>query len=57
MRQIEISEKSAGQRLDKFLRKYLREASSSFIYRMLRKKNITRNGRKAEGSDMVSEGD
>jgi len=57
MQEIVIAGTEAGQRLDKFLRKYLHEASSAFIYRMLRKKNITRNGRKAEGSDMVSEGD
>ena len=57
MREIVIAGGEAGQRLDKFLRKYLREASPSFIYRMLRKKNITRNGRKAEGSDLTAEGD
>lgn len=47
----------AGQRFDKYLSKLLREAPKSFIYKMLRKKNITLNGKKAAGSEMLSEGD
>ena len=41
MRQLMVSERDAGQRLDKFLGKYLDKAPKSFIYKMLRKKNIT----------------
>ena len=52
--QVFIVEKNhAGQRLDKFLHKYLPEASNSFIYKMLRKKNITLNGKKAEGKEIL----
>ena len=47
----------AGQRFDKYLSKLLREAPKSFIYKMLRKKNITLNGKRAVGSEMLSEGD
>ena len=47
----------AGQRLDKLLRKLLPQAGNGFIYRMLRKKNITLNGARASGSEIVSPGD
>lgn len=57
MREIRIEKNDSGQRLDKFLQKYLREASKSFLYKMLRKKNIKLNGRRAEGREMLSEGD
>lgn len=57
MREVRIGSNEAGQRLDKFLKKYLREAGSGFLYKMLRKKNITRNGRRAEGSEILEEGD
>ena len=57
MQSITIGNNQAGQRLDKFLRKYLPEAGSSFLYKMLRKKNITLNGKKAEGKEMLSVGD
>lgn len=57
MQSVTIGKNQAGQRLDKFLHKYLPEAGTSFIYKMLRKKNITLNGRKAEGKEILSEGD
>ena len=57
MREIIIKENEAGQRFDKFLKKYLPEASTGFLYKMLRKKNITLNGRKASGSEKLSAGD
>lgn len=53
----EIKTQEAGQRLDKFLHKYMPEATTSFFYKMLRKKNITLNGKKAEGKEMLKEGD
>ena len=53
MKEIIISENEAGQRLDKLLGKYLNEAPQSFFYKMLRKKNITLNGKKAEEHDRV----
>ena len=57
MRQIEITTNQCGQRLDKFLQKYLCEASKSFLYKMLRKKNITLNGKKALGNEKLELGD
>ena len=57
MRQIEIHSNEAGQRLDKFLGKYLNKAPKSFLYKMLRKKNITRNGKKADGAELLATGD
>lgn len=57
MRQIEIKENEAGQRFDKFLHKFMPLAPSSFFYKMLRKKNITLNGGKAEGKEKLVKGD
>lgn len=57
MREIVIGKNENGQRLDKYLQKYLKEASRSFIYKMLRKKNIKLNGRKAEGREILLPGD
>lgn len=57
MRELTVSEKDAGQRLNKYLMKYLKEAPSSFIYKMLRKKNITLNKVRAQGDEILSAGD
>ena len=56
MKEIEITALQAGQRLDHLLSRYLKEAHSGFIYKMLRKKNITLNGKKATGSEKLCEG-
>ena len=53
MQEIHISGNEAGQRLDKLLGKFLSDAPKSFLYKMMRKKNITLNGKKAEGSEKV----
>ena len=52
-----ITERDAGQRFDKYLHKLLPEAGSSFLYKMLRKKNIMLNEKKADGSEKISCGD
>lgn len=57
MREIEIDKNDSGQRLDKYLQKYLKEASKSFLYKMLRKKNIKLNGAKAAGNEILAQGD
>ena len=57
MKELNISENEAGQRLDKLLGKYLKEAPTSFLYKMLRKKNITLNGKKASGNEKLKSGD
>ncbi len=57
MQEIKIGADEAGQRLDKFLHKIMPLAPSSFFYKMLRKKNITLNGKKAEGSERLQKED
>lgn len=57
MRELIIAENEAGQRFDKFLKKYLKDAPGSFIYKMLRKKNIVLNGKRASGSEILRGGD
>lgn len=57
MKEILVNEKDAGQRMDKFLKKYLKDAPASFFYKMLRKKNIVLNGKKAEGKEKLVCGD
>ena len=57
MKEIRIGENESGQRLDKFLLKYMSRAPKSFIYKMLRKKNITLNGKKARGNEQLRQGD
>lgn len=57
MKSFLVTKNEAGQRLDKLLAKYMDTAPKSFFYKMLRKKNITLNGKKAEGSEKVAEGD
>lgn len=57
MREFQINSNEAGQRFDKYLKKLLSNAGSSFIYKMLRKKNIVLNGKKADGTEKLSEGD
>lgn len=57
MYQITITEKEEGQRFDKYLHRILPEAGTGFLYKMLRKKNITLNDRKADGSEKIIAGD
>jgi 23S rRNA pseudouridine955/2504/2580 synthase len=57
MREIIISQNEAGQRVNKFLLKYLNKAPSSFVYKMIRKKNIKLNNKKIEGNEIIYIGD
>lgn len=57
MREILIRSNEAGQRLDKFLHKYMKEAPSSLFYKMMRKKNIVLNGGKCTGQEILNTGD
>lgn len=57
MQELKVSKREAGQRLDKYLRRFLNQAPDSFIYKMLRKKNITLNEKKASGSEKLVEDD
>ena len=49
MKEFIISHQEEGQRFDKYLVKCLPKAQKSFLYKMLRKKNIVLNGKKADG--------
>jgi len=57
MKILNIEDKDENQRFDKFLMKYFNNASKGFIYKMLRKKRIKYNGRKANGNEIIKSGD
>ena len=57
MKLLVIESHEAGQRLDKYLSRYLAQAPKSFLYKMMRKKNITLNGKKCEGAEKLAAGD
>ena len=57
LKELVINKNEANQRADKFLKKYLCNANTSFIYKMIRKKNITLNDKKMTGNEMLSNGD
>lgn len=57
MQTINITSNDEGQRLDKMLAKFMPEAPKSFFYKMMRKKNIVLNGKKASGAERLAEGD
>lgn len=56
MMEIIIEANDAGQRLDRFLKKYLCNAPLSYIYKALRR-DVKLNGKKAAENTMLSEGD
>ncbi len=57
MKEIIITKNEEGQRLDRLLKKYLNKANQSFIYKMIRKKNIKVNDSKAEPDNILKTGD
>ena len=57
MQEFKISKEDSGQTLIKYLNRLLKDAPSSLLYKQLRKKNITLNGKKTEGNDKLKEGD
>lgn len=57
MKEIRITQNEENQRLDKYLCKYFNKAPKSFVYKMLRKKRIKRNGGRAEGNEILQAGD
>jgi len=54
---IEIGTNEAGQRVDKFLRKWLKDVPLSAIFKGIRKGYIKVNGKKVKESYMLIEGD
>jgi 23S rRNA pseudouridine955/2504/2580 synthase len=57
MKEINIDRRYEGQRLINFLGKLLPGTGSGFLFKMLRKKNITLNGKKASGNENLKSGD
>lgn len=53
---IKITENEAGQRLDRFLKKYLKRAPLSMLYKMIRK-DIKINGRRGKEDTVLCTGD
>ncbi len=52
-----MTKEEEGQYLIRFLERYLKAAPKSFFYKMLRKKNIVLNGKKADGKERLLRGD
>ncbi|MCL2864339.1 MAG: RluA family pseudouridine synthase [Lachnospiraceae bacterium] len=57
MQEIVVTTQEADQRFHKMLSKYLHKAPKGFVYKMLRKKNIVLNGKKAAGNELLRTGD
>ncbi len=57
MKEIRITASDEKQKLIKYLHKYFQGTSDGFLYKMLRKKNIVLNGAKADGKELLKEGD
>jgi len=57
MQEIVINTNQAEQRLDKFIHRHLGKPPKSFVQKLLRKKSITLNGKKADGSHLLVVGD
>ena len=57
MKQFIITENEAGHRFDKYHAKLMKDAPKSFFYKMMRKKNITLNGKKATGNEKLNKDD
>lgn len=57
MKVINVNKKDAGQRIDKYIRKYLNNAPLSYIYKLFRKKDIKVNGKKVDINYIVQEND
>lgn len=57
MQEIVITANEAGQRFDKFLKKYLKGMPLSTIYKTIRTKGVTVNGKKSSEKYILSEGD
>ena len=57
MKKLVIKENDANQRIDKYLKKLLCNASSNFIYKMFRKKDIKINGTRVNEKYILQNGD
>lgn len=57
MKEFTVSAADSGQKCIKYCEKVLPNAGTGFLHKMLRKKNITLNGKKADGSERLNGGD
>lgn len=57
MKEFIIDKTNEKQRFDKYLKRILPSASNAFIYKMLRKKNIELNSKRAKGDEILKAGD
>ena len=57
MKAITVTKNDSGQRLDKFLIKYLSSMPKSLVYKSLRKKRVKVNGKRAKEDLILKEGD
>jgi 23S rRNA pseudouridine955/2504/2580 synthase len=57
MLELEVSADAAGQRLDKFLRRALREVPLSHVYKLLRTRKVRVNGARGRGEQLLAAGD
>lgn len=57
MKEIYISKKEEGQRVDKFVRHYLNDAPLSFIYKLFRVKDVKINNKPVKISYILQDGD
>ncbi len=57
MIELTVSSDAAGQRLDKFVRRALRDVPLSHVYKMLRTRKVRVNGARGRGEQILAEGD
>ncbi|MCR5149346.1 MAG: RluA family pseudouridine synthase [Eubacterium sp.] len=57
MYELEINKSNEGQKLKKLCFRFLKDAPQSFVFKMLRKKNIVLNDKKATGEEILNSGD
>lgn len=57
MFEIRMTENEAGQRVDRFLRKYLKDYTLGEIYKLFRKNRVRLNGKKVKENHMLNVGD
>ncbi len=57
MKEFIVTKQDAGQRCTKYLLRLMPNAGTGFLYKMLRKKNITLNHKRAEGNEILKADD
>ncbi|MBI5068977.1 MAG: RluA family pseudouridine synthase [Deltaproteobacteria bacterium] len=57
MLEFKVSADAAGQRLDKFVRKVLRDVPLSHVFKMLRTRKVRVNGSRGRAEQVLAEGD